>query len=79
MVTSYNAILAETTTFNQTVMIWIKKKFCFSHIKNIGGYIRSTELTIRMYKFENLVAYIEVGYFNIGLYPNVQGVFFITV
>ena len=51
----------------------------FSHIKNIGGYVRSTELTIRMYKFENLVAYIEVGYFNIGLYPNVQGVFFITV
>ena len=79
MVTSYNAILAETTTFNQTVMIWIKKKFYFSHIKKIGGYIRSTELTIRMYKFENLVAYIEVGYFNIGLYPNVQGVFFITV
>ena len=78
MVTSYNAILAETTPFNQTVMIWIKKNL-FSHIKNIGGYIRSTELTIRMYKFENLVAYIEVGYFNIGLYPNVQGVFFITV
>ena len=78
MVTSYNAILAETTPFNQTVMIWIKK-IMFSHIKNIGGYVRSTELTIRMYKFENLVAYIEVGYFNIGLYPNVQGVFFITV
>ena len=56
-----------------------KKKILFSHIKNIGGYIRSTQLTIRMYKFENLVAYIEVGYFNIGLYPNVQGVFFITV
>ena len=79
MVTTYNAILAETTPFNQTVMIWIKKKILFSHIKNIGGYVRSTELTIRMYKFENLVAYIEVGYFNIGLYPNVQGVFFITV
>ena len=55
------------------------KKILFSHIKSIGGYVRSTELTTRMYKFENLVAYIEVEYFNIGLYPNVQGVFFITV
>lgn len=48
-----------------------KKKILFSYIKNIGGYVRFIEFIIRMYKFENLVVYIEVGYFNIGLYLNV--------